>query len=535
MFILFKIALKSEISNKSWTITRSHYLISDYLSSLFKCALLDNSPLPELKTYNESYLNTYTLLLDDYLHKLLSKEHIINTELTYKFLELENHLPSQPNGLPLLKKEFFATSPKFPIMIDALFPSSEKFLFVAAGTNSNSFLGSWLYSVREPLSELTIYNLIENDGVFDLKKIRSLQFYEKISKLRFLPMENNEFNFLFICFEDGSLSVYQTFSHFTFYLGDRLIEFIGKINLHYNRIIDIGIDKNSGYVYSVAEKEREIVVSEFNYQKIITKIKLDYFVKLFKFDSQNKKLILSDSTGSIFFYQISGLTQLVLLQGIYSTEEVNPSLVRQPLDCFCLENERNFLFTSTNCIINFYDFQEKKNFQFEVTKRLTIESLDKKGRILAMKYKPTKGELIVGNSNGVVEFWSHHLNYPVASLKISINVKKILFNKSKKILIVNDDKGNVKIYSLPPKWYSELMRKGETNESIFESSTQNKNNFSLIQEAFSRMSFTSTVRTTLDAEPKKEETNEEENLSRYEDEEDYDSSLDGWEEESNLA
>ena len=92
IIIFFHIQLKSFISNQSWEVLRSQFMINDYFTSLQRSNLLDNDPIPQLTLTNENYLKSYCAFLNDYLHKLCDKEHIINSPLTLKFFELEHHI-----------------------------------------------------------------------------------------------------------------------------------------------------------------------------------------------------------------------------------------------------------------------------------------------------------------------------------------------------------------------------------------------------------------------------------------------------------
>lgn len=548
--IFFVIEVKSYISNKNWKILRSQFIINKYLVSLYNSNLLDNEPIPELTITNDNYLNSYTFFLDDYLHKICSKEHIINSEHTFEFFELDHHLEYYEHYLPNCKAHFKVNSNTFPLISDVIYSSEDNILYVSSYKESTSFLSSFFYTYQDPISEISLYLLNKNEkSQIKQKKIYIKQFLSKITKIHLVPI--NLSHFLFLSFDNGSIQIFQVYDSYSMIDGKNFMEYIGKVQQHNNSIINFGVDKNSGYIYSIASNETSIVVSEFNYQNIITAINIGYIPKTFNFDNENHKLILSDNDGSIFIYQISELTKLTLIQALYN-DELNSSL--KSLQNIYLENSRNFLFTSCGNSVNFYDFEEKENFQFTITKRLQVNTMDKNSLVTDIKYRYAKGELILTTSNGNIEFWSHHFDYPVLSFRpVETKIWKLIYDKKVNMLITVGYSSIISIFSLPDKWPSEKMRgNNQKNEySIIENITQNTDNISLLKNAFSRMSFDlgSSERTTIEdgknLDSFKEVNLESNNMSLNKifvnndenpiipsmEEEHDDSSLDGWEDE----
>ena len=504
-------------------------MINDYFTSLQRANLLDNDPIPQLTLTNENYLKSYCAFLNDYLHKLCDKEHIINSPLTLKFFELEHHIDKYEEYLPFEQLRRKVTNEAFPYISDACYDTNDGLLFISTFREAPSFISSFFFSTQAPISEISFYMIsTQKYGAFVLNKIFTKQFMNKITKIHFVLI--NSTNYFFLSYDNGSIQIYQFYTINQF-------EYVGLVKPHSNSIIDFGVDKNSGYIYSCAEKESSIIVSEFNYQKIILKIDIGYTINSFSFDNENRKILLSDSDGSFFIYQLSDLTKLTLLQALYNTNEY----LRRPLDTIYLEDNRNCIFTSLLNQVSFYDFEEKENFQFNISKRLTLNSMNKNAAITHIRYRYVKGELILATSKGNIEFWSHCLNYPVVSIKAIANpIQKIIYDQRENVLFCIG-KEMVCMFSLPMKWSSEIMR-GENakNEySIIENNTQNKDNILLLKDAFSRLSFDidTTNRTTNDDTNNNSISNIFNNVNLSEEiamneEEEDDSSLDGWEDET---
>ena len=326
-------------------------------------------------------------------------------------------------------------------------------------------------------------------------------------------------NLIFISFEDGTLNIYNLYKDFNF-------EFIGNFQLHDNKLIDFGIDFNSGFIYSIAENEKKIVISEFNYQKIISVIKITFYPHSFHFDYFNHKIIISDKDGSIYIYQIVNLINLILLQAIYSQN-------KKPINYINLVNERNFLFATILNKIIFYDFMETENFQFTINKRFEFLSLDKNSTITNIQFRSYKSEIIISTSNGNIEFWSHNLNYPNIKIKTQFkSISKMYYNEKDNILIIIGDNKYISIYELPNYYPSDLIREDKTKNdySIVENLTQNKDKISLLKEALSRLSF-GTISTSEDTQKNDQSiiNNFDSIISDEKIGDDDNSSLDGWE------
>lgn len=324
--------------------------------------------------------------------------------------------------------------------------------------------------------------------MFDIEKIDTIKLISKPNVIKYVKMDNNEFNLLFIGSNDGSIETYQVYNNFNLYLSKTLTEYLSHLSISSNPLINLGIDKNSGYVYSVSLNEKRITISEFNYQTIIAQIPIDYSVSLFTFDNDNHKIFIANTEGSLYIYQIENLINLTLLQAIYSDEVLGR---KSPIERIWLESDRNFLFISKSNTAFFYDFTEKDNFQFEIYKRLTVKTFHKRN-VTGIQYRNCKGELIIATSNGMVEFWSHDYQLPVYLYRAHNSaINQVIYEKNKGYLITIGSDGRIKLWTLPESWTSEEIRRdtAKNSFSIIEASTQNKDNMALLKDVFARMSF----------------------------------------------
>ena len=460
-------------------------------------------------------------MLDKYLHILCEKEHILNSRLTLEFFELEHLINNIDNYLPIKKIDFQSSSKNFPNIIDFLYSLENNILFIASNRENISFFSSIFSDTPKYLSELMICFCYKNEKYeYQIKTIKKLQLEQRITKLKVILNKNNyDLNIIFISFEDGTINIYNLYKDLNF-------EFIGNIQLHDKKIIDFGIDINSGFIYSIAENEKKIVISEFNYQKIISIIKITFYPYSFHFDYFNHKIIISDKDGSIYIYKIVNLINLILLQAIYSQN-------KKPINYINLIKERNFLFTTILNKIIFYDFIETENFQFTINKRFELLSLDKNSTITNIQFRSYKSEIIISTNNGNIEFWSHNLNYPNLKIKTQFkSISKMYYNEKNNILIILGDNKFISIYELPNYYPSDLIREDKTKNdfSIVENLTQNKDKISLLKEAISRLSF-GTISTSEDTQKNDQSiiNNFDSIISDEKIEDDDNSSLDGWE------
>ena len=158
-------------------------MINDYFTSLQRSNLLDNDPIPQLTLTNENYLKSYCAFLNDYLHKLCDKEHIINSPLTLKFFELEHHIDKYEEYLPFEQLRRKVTNEAFPYISDACYDTNDGLLFISTFREAPSFISSFFFSTQAPISEISFYLIsTQKYGAFVLNKIFSKQFMNKITK-----------------------------------------------------------------------------------------------------------------------------------------------------------------------------------------------------------------------------------------------------------------------------------------------------------------------------------------------------------------
>jgi hypothetical protein len=144
-------------------------------------------------------------------------------------------------------------------------------------------------------------------------------------------------------------------------------------------------------------------------------------------------------------------------------------------------------------------------------------------KVVGLAYRNKYNEMIVSLSNGKVQFWSSNKTMPDFVLDCCCDHKyDICYNEEKNILISNCADNMVKIYKLPEKWMIRETLKDKV-ESIFE---HGKDSFDLLRRE-------SSEDIKLDSDSaKNSQRNSFVNVSSdNEGENEYHSSLDGWDED----
>ena len=434
-------------------------------------------------------------------------EHLFNLEQTYKFFDLHyNNSHSAHNFLnfPSLYFTFPSTQTQLPSPTEIntiYYSSNEQILFICQSlqkANTISFIESLFTSKQQqqPQSEIILYkvssinNNYNNNTSSSLTKITSFPLLYKATSIYYIIMSNRNYNYLFISFITGAIAVY-TLSLFPNQMHSitNIEQQYIMMHIHKHPIINFCIDKSSGYIYSIAQNEPFLMISEFNYGKVIMSIPLFDNITSFTFDNENMKLFLTDKDSSLYVYQITKLTEINLIQVVYN--ELCNSFCKVYIEC-----ERNFIFISSGNVVKFYDYNELCNKGWiDIKERISFKINTKHTEISDVKYRDYKGEVIVSTFIGVIEIWAH--SYNVASFIMRIDmlcgmgeIIGMIIGKKNNLLIVNGKK-KVMGYKLCERYIAEDYCDNNCNymESIFENETGNNNNISLIKDAFARMSF----------------------------------------------
>ena len=484
--IVFNLQLHSDITNKSWELIQSFETLYKYHQYL----LITFSNLPSFPDYDFASLNLQKtkVILEMFLSEILQRTDIINNPETEKlFLLSANHY-----------KDFYKFQPTLIINdYNSHYLSQSKELGLIISYFNN---------------ELSLIDFIPETKAFITQtKVQCSSNICCINHTKFIKI-----NFILAGLIDGSIEI---FTLITSPISKRFILEKTNVIKPHNKtpILNFAFDPSIGYIYSVAQNSNSIVISEINYEKIISASKLHSNISkitAFIHDPSNNIIFISDASNSIYIFRIFNYIQFTMLQA-YHGNLGNISILKY--------NENiNSLLVGTNISKSALFYYDRKINQIIKISRVKCDK-SMRFKVVGLAYRNKYNEMIVSLSNGKVQFWSSNKTMPDFVLDCCCDHKyDICYNEEKNILISNCVDNMVKIYKLPEKWMIRETLKDKV-ESIFE---HGKDSFDLLRRE-------SSEDIKLDSDSaKNSQRNSFANVNNdIEGENEYNSSLDGWDED----
>jgi hypothetical protein len=235
--------------------------------------------------------------LENYLRIIASKPYCINSIYVKNFLELEHHFPDyntfQPMLLSIINDAHFRMD-----ITDIVY---QDFLFVgfAMGT-STTVLSTYFNNIRSifnnsTLGGLSIYSISQSDyGELLTKKLFGIQLASQVSKIIYKD------GVLLVALYNGNVNIYKVE-----YVDEIHVDKVGSMKLHNHKIIDMGVNYRTGYMYSAAVDERNVVISEVNYTNVIKTTKVSNFpIVQFHYDNVNGRIIFIDEVNELHILEV---------------------------------------------------------------------------------------------------------------------------------------------------------------------------------------------------------------------------------------
>jgi len=255
--------------------------------------------------------------IQNFLNTLIERAELINSSHVKTFLELENHQQDFFSFCPLLINQIHENME----ITDFRFSQTNSLLFVGTAYSANSgTISSYFSSISSLwnnsfLGEISIYHLAKsNYEEIHLEKLFKKAFYSQVCKIAYL--EGDNIDILSVGLNDGSLMLFRIYANINKQnssLGNELVDNFSKIKPHKNPIIDFGIEADLGYIYTAAFNEKSISISEINYETVIKNIPVsNSTITCFKYDKENKRIILIDAANSIWIMQVVNYVKLSL-------------------------------------------------------------------------------------------------------------------------------------------------------------------------------------------------------------------------------
>ena len=500
--ILFQIDITSNISKQKWTINKRVEDFKHFIDELSKICL-NLPPKPKFgKNNNDSslILNNICSELNNYLKNIIYRADVFNSKVFINFFELDKHFDKIKQFSPEVK--FKINNLKYEVC-DMIFLDEYNLLIIGCAKkveknffDKKLFTKVKLFFKKENLGQILIYSLektnekesdkeknetIEKEKDKNSKLLYSLDTISEISKLELIPYEKG--NYLFVCYFNGTIEVFETdikSSGLTNIL--KSINII-KVSDDENRIIGLGYNSNTKYIYTACYNEWEIGISFVESKKKISKLPAskENLIGFNYFNNNNKGIFVNypnlyisyDINGTLFIGCISKDNSVINLLFVLENQLKNISLFKTDFkNCkiFIGDSEGNFDMFGFNLekknnkgIENEY-FNIQREYSTSLQKDRSyineVFSFNLPFGVRDALYNPNKKDIYVGLNNGTIQILSHFKDFSECIIDDNSQfIYRMIFNKNYNILFSGGYEKKIYGFSIPGYFSSEMTRR----------------------------------------------------------------------------
>lgn len=442
--IEYSLQLFSELTNKTWEVTKTLNEIDKYNQYLLQAY----SDLPVFPDINYAILNLQKtkVLINLYLTQILNRSDIISNPETDNFFILSNHLSNMKTTQP------------FCLGIDD--EKEQRTSIICYSDKMNIFILG--YSAKNDISSLLTTSAMSTELVVKkynmqnrkMETISQTKVKAQITIINFVNSSN--LNFVLVGLINGTIQLYNIMQLNSTKI---TLEKMSEVKVYNTKILNFGFNALSGYIYSSSINDNAITISEVNYEKVISTLKIsNSILTAFAYDDEKKIIIIADFTCSISIFQVQNSVSFVMLQAFHGT---NGKLIDFTYDASMCK----FFVSNTNSELSVYYYNILLN-KIDKIADLVVDK-GKRYKITGVAYRKYKKELIISLSNGKIQFWSHNSDYPEYVIDCCANhFQGIKYIEQGDMMISNCGEAMKKYWLLPEVWPGEQMRKNEN--SIFD-------------------------------------------------------------------
>ena len=496
--MIFEVDVLSEISKKKWAI---FHTIEDFQNLIYNISSICLN-IPEFtgfqnlaKENSSSKISEALQKFTDYIKDISYRGDVVNSRYFIEFFKLENHFENFNKFEP--KIILHITDLNYEVS-DIIFLEKTNILIISCATNfeGNGVMESMkFWKKKEKAGEILIYKINKNNNIINNKDKEELNNNENKEKINYINTESSyslinsirtdsEISFLYLSpdnkylfsgYFNGFIEIY-TITESQTDISTQVISSMVKIKVSEsgNRLLGIGYNPSTKYIYTACYKENKIGVNFIDSKNMIGGLTSgDYplagFSYLYKnnylddiivtFDVNGKLAIGNIKDGNkaidLFFVSINQLSPISLFKVNWDYDHIYIGDKDGDLDVIKMvfgpkgdiQAQRAF---STSLIRN----ENKKN---KITKYLLGNYPYK---IKDVEYNPNKKELMVALHNGTIQIFSHFKNF--AECVIFENIKylnRIVFYKNNNILFTGGIEKDVYGYNIPAYYCTEMSRK----------------------------------------------------------------------------
>lgn len=221
-------------------------------------------------------------------------------------MELEKHFPDYMLFQPLLLHEIQDYKME---VTDIHYNTTDSLLYVGYSTSSETgSISSYISSITAlwestNMGAFAIYHMSKsNYGEINMHRSYLQRLPSQVAKIKYIDDLN--INMVLIGLYDGTIIVNKIYAN-QLHLSKHLVEEVVKFRIHKNKILDIGFDVSTGYLYTAALGEKNINIYEINYQTLIKSLPLSNAgITKMSYQKESKRMFLTDANNSIWLFQI---------------------------------------------------------------------------------------------------------------------------------------------------------------------------------------------------------------------------------------
>ena len=444
----YQVEITSRITKNSWKIDKRYSEFKKLHDAMLKIyPRLPKIPGTTLfKVTSPEALKSRQKALEAFLRSCVQRRDILQNKLFKEFLELEKNAPEIVGN----DVDLYYDYKKLPLGCRNFKVIPHRKIMVVCCSNmnilsrSNVMLSNISFSKKNdddkvPMGALFIYQCEPSkEEVYAIHKIWAKPFPIKTGTLYW----EDQNQILSVGNDDGKIYVFKPKPNCYY---DEM-EQIAEYHVHTDRVMGIGIDVKTNFLYSCST-DKTFWVSDLLRSKnsqMINSTEVGY--TNLELDQENRRIFLTTEHGEIYVYSIVSYPPIL----VRNMQTSSLSSIR----AFHIDKTNGYIFTGNVggkiCIMNLPPVNKEK-LMSEISNFGVGEM-----KIRVCVTNPANRELMTGDESGRVVIWSLKIGKPIYLWHAhDMAITQMQYEKDNRQLWTGGKDMRIKLWILPEKWVSE--------------------------------------------------------------------------------
>ena len=444
----YQVEITSRITKNSWKIDKRYSEFKKLHDAMLKIyPRLPKIPGTTLfKVTSPEALKSRQKALEAFLRSCVQRRDILQNKLFKEFLELEKNAPEIVGN----DVDLYYDYKKLPLGCRNFKVIPHRKIMVVCCSNmnilsrSNVMLSNISFSKKNdddkvPMGALFIYQCEPSkEEVYAIHKIWAKPFPIQTGTLYW----EDQNQILSVGNDDGKIYVFRPKPNCYY---DEM-EQIAEYNVHTDRVMGIGIDVKTNFLYSCST-DKTFWVSDLLRSKnsqMINSTEVGY--TNLELDQENRRIFLTTEHGEIYVYSIVSYPPIL----VRNMQTSSLSSIR----AFHIDKTNGYIFTGNVggkiCIMNLPPVNKEK-LMSEISNFGVGEM-----KIRVCVTNPANRELMTGDESGRVVIWSLKIGKPIYLWHAhDMAITQMQYEKDNRQLWTGGKDLRIKLWILPEKWVSE--------------------------------------------------------------------------------